>query len=938
MALRPCAAETPRHFRETKKVHCRVREPSRRSRDRRSGRDVDLEAPQNPMTWSSRFVPTRFSPPELQEQVVVRRALLERLRGFSRRKVTVLVGGAGFGKTTLLAQWFDACANPGLEDVGWVTLPQGEGDLKSLFAYLFEAIHRIGVEFDQTVPVSLVGDNERGAKALVSAFVNAIAEHPRNVRLILDDAHHISDPLALEALRDLLEQSTENFHLTLAARHLPAMSLSRLQIREQVGDVGSEQLAFDRVEMAEFFNGRTGQPLSDQQLKQLRESFEGWPAGMQLAIHAMREGRSSASLSELLRDSMSFRNYLTENVLVALATDQLAFLERLSIVPRFCESLAAAVTQVSDAEPRIRQLMQMHMFVSRFDLQGEEAWYGMHPLFADVLRARLLQREVELQACHQRAFTWYAVNGFLMDAVGHAKAAGEIGTVGRVIDNSPMVLRSLASLGSVRRIADALDPGKLPSDSKLLPLGAWAYLLTAQVRRASRWLRCLDPDRNPDSLLQRRVLEGGVALYQDDMVRVREWVGNLHPAEVEQPFLRQCLATMLITAAQAKGDYAKASAITSEFVESLRLEQHEMALIVHALAVVSLLESGNAVLAEQQGLRVLRQAETVAGRRSVSAAVAAAFLADAQMELGRFEDARATLDGRWDMIYYSPPDPLMRGVITLVRLATHFGGPQAGFNVSGPALPRLQGRGADRAVALVLLEEFQLKKLAGSETGCAAVVARIAQIAIGDAGEEGFGCDIKLAGLLATAQLALMRGRTPEALESLIVAEQIARQRSRTRVLVTVLLLAAQCHSALKQQAAADIAIQEAVELCDAGGLRQAALNAGGSAIQLVIARASKLRMSSELLEFLRTQPTKLPSGPSTDGPGAELLQKLTPREIEIIRLLGQSMSNKRIAAALDIAPATVKWNLQNVYLKLGLNTRYDVIMWMRRMEVAVAH
>ena len=289
------------------------------------------------------------------------------------------------------------------------------------------------------------------------------------------------------------------------------------------------------------------------------------------------------------------------------------------------------------------------------------------------------------------------------------------------------------------------------------------------------------------------------------------------------------------------------------------------------------------------------------------------------------------------MIYYSPPDPLMRGVITLVRLAAHFGGTQAGFNVSGPALPRLQGRGADRAVALVLLEEFQLKRLSGSEAGCAAVAARIAQVAQRSAGEEGFGCDTKLAELLASAQLALMRGKAHDALELLATAEQIARRRQRHRVLVTILLLTAQSHAALKHQAAADAAIQEAVELCDAGGLRQAVLNAGSAAMQLVVKRASKLQVSAGLMEFLLTQSSKLPKGPSSEGPGAELLQKLTPRESEIIRLLSQSMSNKRIAAALDIAPATVKWNLQNVYLKLGLNTRYDVIMWMRRAEVAVA-
>jgi LuxR family maltose regulon positive regulatory protein len=891
--------------------------------------------------WQSLIVPTRFTPPRILTNIVARSKLLAQLESFSSCKVILVTAGAGFGKTTLMAQWNQHLAASG-DDVAWLTLGKGEGDLRNFLAYLFKSLQHAGVDLGHALFPSFISGDAEDARAMVGILVNVLAEHPKNVHLIIDDIHHLSDPVAHETLRNLLEQSTDNFRITMAGRSLPAIPLSRLRIGGQVGDVASPALSFDVSETAEFLKTGVPERLSQQQLQRAHEIFHGWPAGMQLLRHALNQYESWESLVDLLRRNTGFREYISENVLANLDADQVVFLERLSAVPRFCAELAEAVTEKEDAEERILQLARMHMFVSRFDMNGGDTWYQLHPLFANVLNARLGERPTEVSRCHTRAAEWFAVNGFLLDSVGHAKAAGNTASITNLIESSPMSLKSLSQLGSVRRLADEIDPTSLPANSKLLSLGAWSFLLTAQLRQAMRWLDCIDPALGEECALQRRIIEAGVALYQDNTQRILDLVGDLDPSTIEQPFLRQCLATELITAYQAIGRFDNSERVIAVFIQGLLHEQDEMALIVEALKTVSLLTLGDAVAAEQHGLRIVRRAETSAGPRSVSAAVAAAFLADAQYELHKLEEARATLAGRSDMVYYSPPDPLARAVVTQVRLAAYLNGPMAAANLLSEAIPRFQVRGSDRALALLLQEQLRLKLLVTGVGSTTSTMHMLEQLADRNIGAEGYLAEISYIWAIAQAQVALADSRALEALVHLEAASKKCMMLNRVRVQASVALLTAQAHAALKHTFEADAAAQQAINLCEAGGLRQTIVDHGHDVVAMLLARAYRLRISQELLTFLKAASADTRGGAplSANGEGTSkqfkpTLDKLTPREIEVIRLLGQSMSNKRIAAALGIAPSTVKWNLQNIFLKLGLSTRYDVITWMREAGAA---
>lgn len=884
------------------------------------------------MPWQSLIVPTHFSPPRVLPQSVARTRLLTELQAALSRKAVLLTATAGFGKTTLMAQWAEMLTAAG-RDVAWVTLGHGEGDLQTFFSYVLEALKLVGVDMHQTTPAALPNRDFGKMRDMVGHIVNEIAEHPKNVTLIIDDIHHLSDARAHSALRDLIEQSTENFQVTLSGRFLPPIPLSRLRLAGQVMEFTSEELAFDDEEIRQFFSARNLIAVPGQ-LREAREIFGGWPAGMQLLSLAGHRARQQGSLVDLLQTGEGVREYVRENILVNLEPDQVVFVERVSLLPRFCPSLAAAVTGFADAEARIRELERMHIFISKFAADGRYTWYLLHPLFANAVKPIQQERSDEILRCHDRAARWFAANGFLLEAVNHAKDAGGLISPSEVLEAAPMSVRSLSQLGSMRRLMETIDPSELHPDSKLLPLAAWSFLLTAQLRQARRWAACIDPERSPEFALQRRIIDAGIHLYCDDTASVEQLVGHLDPLDIEQPFLRQCLATEIITADQAAGRFQEADRRVSEFTDRFRGERDEMALIVHSLKPVGLLAQGLASSAEQHGLRVLRDAEQTAGPRSVSAAIAASFLAEAQYELDRPEEARATLAGRWHMLYYSPPDPLVRGMLTQARTAACLAGPTAAANLLADALPRFQMRGSDRALALLLHERIRVELLAGRMEQARAELQSLHELAERNVGAAGFLAEVGYIYSLAQARLLLTENAPAAALRHLESARAEGARLHRARIEAKSALLAARCYEALHRPAEALAAAQRAIDLSEPGGMRRTILDQGSEVVAYLVSHASRLRISAELLLALRKSSALDPgvhelisSGGTRQTSSGE---RLTPRELEIAELLAQSMSNKRIAAALGISPATVKWNLQNIFLKLGVNTRYEVITWLR--------
>jgi LuxR family maltose regulon positive regulatory protein len=336
---------------------------------------------------------------------------------------------------------------------------------------------------------------------------------------------------------------------------------------------------------------------------------------------------------------------------------------------------------------------------------------------------------------------------------------------------------------------------------------------------------------------------------------------------------------------------------------------------------------------------VLRDAEATAGPRSVSAAVAASFVAEAQYELDRPEEARATLAGRWHMLYYSPPDPLVRGMLTLARTAACLAGPTAAANFLADALPRFQIRGSDRALALLLHERIRVELLAGRVEHARAEVQALRELAERNVGAEGFLAEVGYIYSLAQARLLLTENAPAAALRHLESARAEGARLHRARIEAKASLLAARCYEILHRPAEALAAAQHAIDLSEPGGMRRTILDQGIAVIAFIVSHASRLRISPDLLSTLAraASPGSQTQASRTSGMAQPTAtgERLTPRELAIADLLAQSMSNKRIAAALGISPATVKWNLQNIFLKLGVNTRYDVITWLRQERPA---
>lgn len=896
-------------------------------------------------------VPTRFAPPRPGAYAVSRDRLLARLRGSRDRKLILITASAGYGKTTLLGQWRQALLADG-DAVAWVSIIKADGGRQHVLADLREALRRAGVEVLGDAGIEEAGTEGRGRHE-TEAIVSAAAEHPNRIHFVIDDYQNVLDGSVHHAMADLVYASTDNLSFTIASRTTPSFPVGRLRAMHQVAEIQADDLSFDRAEADEALSRGCTRPFGADDLRAAYDLSEGWPAGVQLISYSLsRRSGPLTSVRDLARKTSSFRPYMDENILASLDPVQVDLLERLSISPRFSLPLARVLAGSDDVDEVVADLDGNQVFVTALEVEGTVAWYRLHPLLADVLATRLAARgRDEVRRLHGRAAEWYAQEGFLLDAIRHAKFAGELDKLPALVERSPLAIRSLSHLGSVRQLVDELDPAIVASSPRLLVVGSWALLLTAQVRKAAKWVSRIETNGNsPELALQGRLLQAGIALYQDDTERVMALAGSIDPLSLRDRFARQALVTMLITSYQAAGRLDDSDQLSELFRHEVRAEtDDDLALIVEALRIGTLLMRGDAASAASHGRSILTRAETVRGRRSVAAAVCAAFLADGLCEQGCFEEAREVLADRLEMLQSSPPDPLLRGLLAEAEIAGHFGSEDAAAAALEQAEIRCLARGSDRAAAVLMAERLSLLHRLGDTTRRDAVWTRLDRLSEPYRGASGFLGEIGVTRDLAACRLALWAERWEEALRMLWSLRARAEARARVPLQATVALLEALARSRTGRLGAADAALTEALQLCSRGHLVRTLLREGPTMLELLARRSDVLALPARAAAFLNGI---LPAGPDHLGSdsegrlapnkgspeGREAPQELTGRERDILGLLTQSMSNKRIALTLGIAPATVKWNLQNVFLKLGLSSRYDVIVWARRNGIGLDH
>ncbi|WP_405133902.1 protein kinase domain-containing protein [Nocardia sp. NBC_01388] len=411
---------------------------------------------------------TKFRPPTPAREPVSRPRLLEPLRAGGRRRLAIIHGPAGFGKSTLAAQWCAELTDRGVA-VAWIGIDRDDDNEVWLLAHIIAAIRRVRPELGAGLEQVL---EERPAEAVpyaVSALIDEVHAGGKSVVVVVDDWHRVTDTGAHRVMDSLLDNGCHHLRFVVTSRERAGLPLSRLQVADELVEIGCEQLSLTEEETRQILVDRTGLQLTDRQIEQIYSATDGWPAAIQLAGLSLRARESDADklISRISGDNKAIREYLAENVLDSLEPRMLDFLTGISVPERVNASLAEALTGIAEAADLLDQAEQRELFLHR--LSEDSAWYRMQPMVAEHLRARLERAHPgQVKALHRKASRWFAEHQLLRQSVDHALAATDFKFALDLVENGGMDLIDRSRLATLFGTVSKLPVQQVTSRSKLL--------------------------------------------------------------------------------------------------------------------------------------------------------------------------------------------------------------------------------------------------------------------------------------------------------------------------------------------------------------------------------------------------------------------------------------------------------------------------------------
>jgi LuxR family maltose regulon positive regulatory protein len=891
---------------------------------------------------------TKLYVPRWRHGLVARPRLKERLNRGAETKLTLVSAPAGFGKTTLLAEWLTAAPadNP---SAAWLSLDQRENHAASFWSYLVAALQTVKPSVGASAISLLQSPRPPPIEAVLTLLLNELSAMSTDVMLVLDDYHVIDTREIHDGMVFLLDHLPPRLHLVIASRADPPLPLARLRGRGELVEIRAEDLRFAPDEVASYFHDSMGLDLSAQDVAVLEGRTEGWIAALQLAALSM-QGRSDFTgfIASFAGDDRYIVDYLVEEVLQRQPESVRSFLRNTSILDRLSGPLCDAVTG-QDSGPGVGKTMlealeRANLFVVPLD--DRRHWYRYHHLFADVLHARLLDEQPDrVPDLHRRASAWFERNGEPSEAIRHALAADDFAKAADLIELAVPALRRNRQEAAFLGWLAAL-PDELVRVRPVLSAHYGGALLTsgqlegveARLRDAERWL-----DTPADTADKREPSHGIVVVEEEEFRRL--------PGSIA--VWRAGLALVLGHLAETEGYARRALELVPE--DDLLGRGGAAALLGLATWARGDLESAHRTYTA--GMQSVQRAghisDVISGAR---------FLADIRVGQGRLHEALRTYEQALQLAA-EQGEPVPRGTADLyvglselqcerddLQAATQhlLTGKELGERTGFPpsrarwcvAMARVQEALGDPDGALDLLDEAERTYVPYFSPNVRPVAALKARIwvghgrmreALGWARAQGLSVEDDLSYVrefehITFARMLLASGAMPDAMRLLERLLRAADDGARAGSVIEILVVQALAHEMRGDIAAALVPLELALTLAEPEGYVRMFVDEGPHIVALLQA-AAKRRIAPGYVQRLLTH-----SGAATGEPHARqnLIEPLTERELDVLRLLGTELNGPEIARHLTVSLNTVRTHTKNLYTKLGVNSRRAAV---RRAE-----
>ncbi len=890
----------------------------------------------------SPLVSTKLHVPQARHSVVPRLRLADRLGGSARPRLTLVSGPAGFGKTTLLASWAGAAAG---RPVAWVSLEETEQQPGSFWTYVVTAL-------DTAVPGTGVGvlpllqAPHPPMESVLATLLNELGALPDGVDLVLDDYHLVDGPQLADDVAFLLEHLPPDVQVVISTRADPALPLARLRARGELVEIRAADLRFTLDEVSTYLNDVVGLDLDTAEIAALEGRTEGWIAALQLAALSL-QGRADVAgfIAGFAGDDRYVVDYLVEEVLGRQPEAVRSFLLDTSILDRLSGPLCDAVTNRSDGKAVVESLERSNLFVIALD--DNRRWYRYHHLFADVLRAHLLEeRPDDVAALHRRAAKWYAAAGEPVPAVRHALDAGDVEQAADVIEGSAIGLLRQRQEATVRGWLD-----DIPYDAvRRRPVLAVAFI---------------------GALMSRNDFET-VGVRLDDLERLlADPPANMVVLdEAELARVPGAMETYRAALALVAGD--PAGTVAHADLAMARAAPGDDLTVAAAAALAGLAAWGGGDLeAAHRGYAVAVRGLERAGNISDVLGCSIA-LSDLRLTQGRLGDALRTYEDALRLAAAHEVDEPLRGtadmVVGLSQVVFERGDLGAtaahllrvdtlGERLGLPQLPyrwrvaraRLREAEGDLAGAVALLEEAERVYVGDYSPNVRPVAAQrarmlLAQGRIDEALDwvraRHLAPDDELSYVREYEHLTLARilmGRPDASGAALRAARGLldrlgvaAEGGGRFGTLIEILTLQALAHHA--EHGRSDVLgalapLVQALRLAEPEGYVWVFVSEGAplaALLEAVVRRHPSWSYPRRLVAGVGRAPI--------GSVGQSPLDQLSERELDVLRLLATDLDGPEISRRLYISLNTLRTHTRNIYAKLGVNSRRTAVTKAREL------
>ncbi|WP_433193658.1 protein kinase domain-containing protein [Nocardia sp. CA-107356] len=434
---------------------------------------------------------TKFRPPTPPRALVDRSRLLHILRDGQQRRLTVIHAPAGFGKSTLAAQWASTLESDGVQ-VAWLSIDRDDNNAVWFLAHLVEAIRRTRPELGRELDQILEQRATDATRYVITTLINEIHSSGEIFAVVIDDWHQVTDRDALAAMEFLLDNACHHLRIIVTSRSPAGLPISRMRVRDELVEIDSDDLRFDEAETSSFLLDVNRLPLGSRDITELWESTEGWAAALQLASMSLRGKDNPAEyIGRLSGHSYAIDEYVAANVLDTLDPALLDFLLSISVTETVCGSLADTLAGVSYGQEMLEEAEQVDLFLRRVDDDSE--WFRFDRLFADLLRRRLARHDpTRLRGLHAAASTWFADHTMLNEAVDHALAANDALGAVRIIEEHGRELLERSKMATLLGLVAKLPPAVANLNPRVQLLVAWSNVALQRLQPARTALDMVD--------------------------------------------------------------------------------------------------------------------------------------------------------------------------------------------------------------------------------------------------------------------------------------------------------------------------------------------------------------------------------------------------------------------------------------------------------------